>query len=273
MTKTILLTGATDGIGLEAAKLLAQDGHHLLIHGRNPDKLEKVKAQLESLEGATQIDTICADLSRLAQVPDMAAKIIASGVKIDVLINNAGVFKMSEARTADGFDARFAVNLFAPVLLTEALLPITNHQARVVNLSSAAQAPVDIAGLEGHIPLADSPAYAMSKLALTIWTQERGQQLSASDGPMMVAVNPASLLASNMVKEAYGIQGNDLSIGADILYRAALSDEFANAHGRYYDNDNQCFAAPHEWAGDAVNCQAVMQAIDRIVTARQLGSD
>jgi hypothetical protein len=85
------------------------------------------------------------------------------------------------------------------------------------------------------------------------------------DGPAFIAVNPGSLLASKMVKEGFGVAGNDLSIGADILGRAALSDEFADASGRYFDNDSGRFAQPHPAAGDKGQVAAIMEAIRELV--------
>ena len=79
---------------------------------------------------------------------------------------------------------------------------------------------------------------------------------------MVVAVNPGSLLASKMVQEGFGVAGNDLRIGADILVRAALSSEFANASGAYYDNDAKCFTDPHRDALDSGKVAQVMRAIE-----------
>ena len=83
---------------------------------------------------------------------------------------------------------------------------------------------------------------------------------------MIVAVNPASFLGSKMVKEAYGRAGNDLRIGADILTRAALSDEFAEASGRYYDNDQKSFAQPHTDALDSAKNKRLIEAIEHLIT-------
>ena len=102
-------------------------------------------------------------------------------------------------------------------------------------------------------------AYAQSKLAITIWTQELAK--THPNGPVFVAVNPGSLLASKMVKEGFGVSGNDLSIGADILRRAALSDDFANATGRYFDNDSRRFASPNPAASNPDHVADVMRAI------------
>lgn len=118
----------------------------------------------------------------------------------------------------------FAVNTLAPWQLTQLLLPLLDRSARVVNVSSAAQAPVDLRALRGQQPLKDMEAYAQSNLALTQWSLQLTRTLG-DEGPAIIAVNPGSLLASKMVNEGFGVAGSDLGIGAGILVRAELSDE------------------------------------------------
>lgn len=265
MTKIILITGATDGIGLETAKMMAPEGHTLLLHGRNPDKLVAAAEAVSRIDGAGEVKTYRADLSVLPEVEAFADEVKGDFESIDVLINNAGVFKMSNPLTKDGYDARFIVNVVAPYMLTKALLPSLGSNGRVVNLSSAAQAPVNVQGFLNKRAFSDGDAYAQSKLALTMWSFEMAKKLGAN-GPMIVAVNPASFLGSKMVKEAYGRAGNDLRIGADILTRAALSDEFSNASGRYYDNDRKSFAQPHPDALDTAKNKRLVEAIEHLMT-------
>lgn len=266
MTKTILITGATDGIGLETVKMIAPLGHTLLLHGRSAEKLAAVADTLSAIEGAGEIRTYRADLSDLSEVRDMAEAVKSDFQSIDVLINNAGVFKMTNPLTADGFDARFIVNVVAPYRLTRALLPRLGSQGRVVNLSSAAQAPVNLQAFLEKRSFGDGEAYAQSKLALTMWSIGMAQELG-TDGPMIVAVNPASFLGSKMVKEAYGHAGHDLRIGADILMRAALSAEFASASGRYYDNDRKAFAPPHPDALDPSKNRQLIEALEQMIAS------
>ena len=147
MTKTILITGATDGIGLLTAKTLAADGHTVLLHGRSDEKLE---AAAQEVGGSPE--TYRADLSDLDEVASLAQEIRARHERLDVLINNAGVLKAPQTRTQTGLDLRFVVNTLAPWVLTQHLLPILPKDGRVVNLSSAAQAPADIAALRGERP-------------------------------------------------------------------------------------------------------------------------
>ncbi|MEL0646405.1 SDR family NAD(P)-dependent oxidoreductase [Pseudoalteromonas agarivorans] len=264
MNKTILLTGATDGIGLETAKMLLAQGHTVLLHGRNKDKLNTVQASLNADYPQGSTVSYVADLSDMAQVQALAKNVLSdlqqADMILDVLINNAGVYKLANITTKAGLDARFAVNTIAPYLLTKLLLPAMNTQSRVVNVSSAAQSSINFESLVGNRPLSDSVAYAQSKLAITMWSRHLGLALKGT-GPLVVSVNPKSLLGSKMVKDAYGLDGGDLKLGADIFCRAALSDEFKEATGLYFDNDAERFAPPHP---DALNNDKTQQLIDTL---------
>ena len=268
MTQTILVTGATDGIGLATAHTLVEQGHTVLLHGRNAAKLAATEKALSALPGAGRIESYLADLSRMADVTALARNIAQKHERLDVLINNAGIYRAPETITADGLDVRFAVNTLAPYLLTQRLLPLLGAGARVVNLSSAAQAPVESRRFGGSTPLADMAAYAQSKLALTMWSRHLALALEPN-GPVIVAVNPGSLLATKMVKEGFGVAGSDIRIGADILVRAALSDEFASANGLYFDNDARQFGAPHPDGLNAEKLNLLVQAIDAILASVQ----
>ncbi|QBF30817.1 SDR family NAD(P)-dependent oxidoreductase [Thalassococcus sp. S3] len=230
MNKTILITGSTDGIGLLTAKTLADMGHTVILHGRSADKLEAAAKEL-----GVNVATYQADLSSLEETAKLAEAVKANHDCIDVLINNAGVYKTSNPILPNGQDVRFVVNTLAPHVLTKALLPIIPSSGRIINLSSAAQSPVDLAALAGDKHLDDMGAYAQSKRGIALWSA----QMAAThpDGPAFIAVNPGSLLASKMVKEGFGVAGNDLQIGADILCRLSLDDDFMDASGRYWDND------------------------------------
>ena len=119
MTKKILITGATDGIGLEAAKMLAAEGCALLLHGRSAAKLD---AAISAVGG--DAEGYLADLSSLAAVSRLADEVVAKHDHLDVLINNAGILKTPQTVTADGHDIRFMVNTHAPYFLAKRLLPL-----------------------------------------------------------------------------------------------------------------------------------------------------
>ncbi len=264
MLKTILVTGATDGIGLETARMLVSLGHNVLVHGRNQAKLDSVQRTLSALPDGGRIESYLSDLSCMADVETLAKAVSEKHAQLDVLINNAGVYGASELTTQDGLDVRFAVNTIAPYLLTVRLLPLLGTSGRVINLSSAAQFPVDSEALAGRVGLSDGAAYAQSKLALTMWSRNMALSLEGN-GPGIIAVNPKSMLGSKMVKQAYGVAGGDLRIGAEILCRAALSDEFAAASGRYFDNDIGQFTSPHPDALNPQKCVEIVRVIEAIL--------
>ncbi len=265
MQKVILITGSTDGIGLATANSLVAQGHHVLLHGRNPAKLEAVEKSVSGLAGGGRVESYVADLSRMDEVEGLAKSIAERHDRLDVLINNAGIFRTSDPVTRGGLDGRFAVNTIAPYLLTRRLLPLLGTAGRVINLSSAAQSPVDARALTGQRRLDDDfTAYAQSKLAITMWSHSLALELG-DNGPMIVAVNPGSLLGSKMVQDGLGVAGKDIGIGADILVRAALSDEFASASGQYFDNDAGRFAPPHPDTLDSAKCDEIVRTIETLV--------
>ena len=264
MQKVILITGSTDGIGLETAQMLVSMGHHILLHGRSSEKLDAAIQSLSGLSEGISIEGYVADLSKMREVESLAREVAKRHDKLDVLINNAGVFRVTDYLTEDELDLRFAVNTIAPYLLTKRLLPLLGKSGRVINLSSAAQSRVNLEALAGGVELSDSAAYAQSKLALTMWSHAMASS-QKNKGPAIIAVNPGSMLGSKMVKEAFGVTGRDLQIGAKILIRASLSDEFENASGQYFDNDIGQFASAHDDVYDCEKCQELVSAIESIL--------
>ncbi|HNP31466.1 MAG TPA: SDR family NAD(P)-dependent oxidoreductase [Nitrospirales bacterium] len=267
MQKIILITGSTDGIGLETARMLVSMGHHVLLHGRNSLKLEQVERTLSALLSGGRVERYEADLSRMANVEALAMAVAERHARLDVLINNAGVYNTPDPVKQDGLDVRFAVNTIAPYLLTQRLLPLLGTSGRVINLSSAAQSPVDSKALAGQGNLSDGAAYAQSKLALTMWSRNMARSLT-DKGPAIIAVNPGSMLGSKMVKDAFGVDGGDIRIGAEILTRAALADEFAAASGQYFDNDSGQFASPHPDVLDPRKSQEIVRVIETVLAER-----
>lgn len=264
MQKTILITGATDGIGLATAKMLVSKDHQVLIHGRSQEKLANVEEQLTALNNEVKVKSYQADLSKMSEVIALSEQVIAEHKQLDALINNAGVYKVPNSITPEGLDMRFVVNTIAPYLLTQKLLPLLGDAGRVINLSSAAQAPVNVQALLGNAKLTDMEAYAQSKLAITMWTKYLAETIK--NGPVFIAVNPGSLLASKMVKEGFGVAGSDINIGATILSDLAIKDEFSSRSGQYFDNDSGRFTAPHPAGNNKQSSRALVEAIESVLT-------
>lgn len=265
MSKTVLITGATDGLGLATARALVRQGHRVLVHGRSEDKLDAAHQSLQGLDGGGALEIFQADLSELHGVDALAAKLAARDGELDVVINNAGVFRLPAGRrNSAGIDLRFFVNMIAPYRLTQALLPQIPVDGRVINLSSAAQAPVEPDAVIGRVDLDDGQAYAQSKLGLTMWSAWMAKRIGR-DGPGIIAVNPGSFLKTKMVREAYGVSGNTIDVGVEALVGAALDDTFRRASGRYFDNDQGRFSAPHLDALDGEKCARLVDLLDAIL--------
>lgn len=258
MQKTILITGATDGIGKMTAQKLAAYGNTVLVHGRNSAKLEKVAKDLAE-ETNADVYSYLADLSDLIQVRALADQVRSEHKNVDVVINNAGV--LAAPVDSVGLDLRFVVNTLAPVVLTERLFSHIPADGRIVNVLSAAQSAIEVDVLTGRTASpSDMTTYAQSKLALGIWAQEKAK--AHPNGPVMVSLNPGSYLASKMVTEVLGMKGNDLSIGANVLCDAALSKEFGKETGRYFDNDTGLFTQLNLAAADREHVALVMALIE-----------
>ena len=177
--KTVLITGATDGIGRLATQKLAALGHRILAHGRD-------QKRLESLINNTgeQIEPWLADLANLLDVRGMCRQILQQHERLDAVVNNAGVLKAPVTQTITNRDIRFEVNTIAPYLITRELLPIIDANGVILTVSSAAQAPVDIEALEQFRAMGDMEAYAQSKLAIIAWSRCVANELT--DGPSVI---------------------------------------------------------------------------------------
>ena len=265
--KTILITGSTDGIGKLTAIKLANDGHKIYIHGRNPEKLTNVISEIIEVSNNSNIDGFVADFSNLKAVKLMAAEIKTKLSKIDVLINNAGIFKSSVNQTKYG-DIRMVVNYLAPYLLTKELLPLLEkgNNARIVSLSSAAQSPVSLEAVTGAEISNVNAAYAQSKLALTMWSFYLSNQ---QEKVAIIAVNPGSLLNTRMVAEAYGQHWSPATKGSDILYDLAVNQEYKGETGKYFDNDKGnpkgAFGPAHQDAYDDEKIKTLINKTEEII--------
>ncbi|MFY0630542.1 MAG: SDR family NAD(P)-dependent oxidoreductase [Flavobacteriaceae bacterium] len=262
MKKSILITGSTDGIGKLAAIKLAKEGHEIYLHGRNVQKLNNTISEVKELSGNLNIRGFAGDFSDLESVQKMINQLQNDLPKLDVLINNAGIFKTTQSKNKDGFDVRMVVNYLAPYLLTKELIPLLQkgNQPRIVNLSSAAQAPVSMSSLSNEAILDTQQAYAQSKLALTMWSFDLAKKEPSIS---TIAVNPGSLLNTKMAIEAYGQHWSSAGKGANLLHDLATSSEFEGVTEKYFDND---LGDPRGAFGKAHTDAYNQEKIDRLMT-------
>ncbi len=192
MTRTIVITGASDGIGAASAKQLAQLGEEVVVVGRNPEKTARVARSLG-------VDSFVADFSDLAQVRELAASLLEKYPRIDVLANNAGGVFGERTLTTDGYETTFQVNHLAPFLLTNLLLErLLQSQASVIQTSSAAAKlfpRFDIDDLQGARRYSSTAAYGNAKLANVLFTKELHRRFGEF-GLSAVAFHPG-VIASN----------------------------------------------------------------------------
>lgn len=190
--KVILITGATAGIGLQCALQLAELGHHLILVGRNPDKLAAAEARTAAC-GASHVDAHLCDFSSLASVRSLTDTILSEYPRIDVLVNNAGTVHSRRTETVDGYEATFAVNHLAPYLLTERLKELMTASApsRIVITASRGhyRATLDFDDLGYREGYGMMKAYYRSKLANVLYTRGLARELEGT-GVTVNAVHP-----------------------------------------------------------------------------------
>jgi retinol dehydrogenase 12 len=203
--KTILITGATNGIGLCAARALADMGHSVILHGRDPLKGEATLTGIRSHNPQADVRFIPADFSSLTQVRALAEK-INQLPKLDILINNAGAMFFTRQETCDGFEATFAVNHLAPFLLTNLVLETLKNAgtARIINVASNAHrraGPLDFTDLMSQKNYSPFKVYCRSKLANMLFTHTLAQRL-ARTGVITYSLHPG------VVRTGFGHNSN-----------------------------------------------------------------
>jgi len=241
---TILITGATDGLGERVATDLAGKGATLLLHGRDPDKGRRVQEKIREATGNDRLHYLDADLSSLAEVDALAASVAKGWLRLDVLINNAGLGAGPDPKrretSAEGFELRFAVNYLAHFLLTKRLLPLLRRtaeqtgEARIVNVASAAQRAIEFDDVMLEKNYDGMRAYSQSKLALVMFTFDLAEELSGT-GVTANALHPASLMDTKMVREWFGSPRTTVEEGARYVERLAVDDKLKGVSGLYYD--------------------------------------
>jgi NAD(P)-dependent dehydrogenase (short-subunit alcohol dehydrogenase family) len=251
--RVALVTGATDGIGELTAKRLAANGATVLVHGRSGEKVERVVAQIRAEDG--EAAGVVADLASLDAVRALASDVLQRTARLDVLINNAGVGDPRGPRreSEDGHELHFAVNVLAPVLLTQLLAERLCEtaqkagEARVVMVSSVAQTAVDFDDPQLTRAYDGMRAYAQSKLALIM----AAVALSKTLAPHKVIVNaqhPGTLLNTKMARDGFGRVMGPAEDGAEAQLWLATAPELSGVTGAYFDRMHR--AAPEAQAED-----------------------
>lgn len=217
--KVAVVTGGNSGIGYETVAALAARGARVAMVARDASRAEAAADRIRACHSDAQVDVLVADLADLTQVRRLAADILSRYDRLDVLINNAGLMFDRSQRTVDGLEATFAINYFAPFLLTNLLLDRieASTPARIINVASAAH-------FGGHIPWDDLEgkrrgsgygAYSDSKLALVMFTRELARRLVGT-GVTVNAVHPG-VVATGFAQEPGNLSGLFFKLGKPFL--------------------------------------------------------
>jgi NAD(P)-dependent dehydrogenase (short-subunit alcohol dehydrogenase family) len=241
---TVLVTGATDGLGKRVARELAAKGATVLLHGRSPERLEASLEEVRSQTGSEKLGSYVADLSSLDEVRGLAEQILTEQYRLDVLINNAGIISREREESVDGHELTFAVNYLSHFLLTGLLLPLLwdSAPARIVNVASAGQSPIDFDDPMLERGYDAMRAYSQSKLAQVMFTFELAERLQEDTGVTVNALHPASLMDTKMVHDTFGYTVSTVEEGAEAVVRLAVSQQLEGLTGRYFDGTREARA-------------------------------
>jgi NAD(P)-dependent dehydrogenase (short-subunit alcohol dehydrogenase family) len=266
--QTILITGATDGLGRELAAVLAGAGATVLIHGRDDQRGREAIAQIRSRTGSDRLHWLRANLASLEEVRGLAQRVTEANGRIDALVNNAGIGSTlpgdgRRLESRDGYELRFAVNYLAGYLLTRLLLALLQQSApaRIVNVSSAGQAAIDFDDVMLERRYDGVQAYCQSKLAQVMFTFDLADELR-DRGVTANCLHPGSYMPTKMVRAAGVSPVTPLEEGVHATRRLIDDPDLDGVSGRYFNGIRE--AAPHPQASDADARRRLRELSDRL---------
>jgi NAD(P)-dependent dehydrogenase (short-subunit alcohol dehydrogenase family) len=254
---TVLVTGATDGLGKALATELAAGGANVLVHGRDDVRGAQTLAEIRERTGSEKLHWYNADFASLRQVRELAEEVEADIERLDVLVNNAGIgtnLPGGEERleSEDGNELRFAVNYLAPFLLTRALIPLLARSApaRIVNVSSAGQAPIDFDDVMLERSYSGGQAYCQSKLALVMLTLDLANELR-DEGVTANCLHPGTYMPTKMVRASRAGTVDSIETGVRSTMHLVAAPELDGVTGRYFDRLREARSLEQAYDEDA----------------------
>ena len=248
----VLVTGSTSGLGREVALAMAGRGAHVIVHGRNRERGLEVVERIAA-EGTGSASFYTADFVSMARVRALGEAILRDYGRLDVLVNNAGIWLPGESTrrvSADGHELSFAVNYLSHFLLTRMLLPIipASPASRIVNVSSGAQTPIDFDDPMLDDGYSSRRSYAQSKLAQILFTFDLAEELEDA-GIGVNALHPATLMDTNMVLSAGVRPRSSVEEGLEAVMHLIVSADVGS--GRYFDGLRASRAHPQAYDEEA----------------------
>ena len=266
--QTILITGASDGLGRALTAELAAGGATVLIHARDEGRGKAVVDEIRAQTANDKLQLLLADFASLEQVGVLAQRVAEDHDRLDALVNNAGIGTTlpGEGRrmeSQDGYELRFAVNYLAGFMLTRRLVPLLQRSApaRVVNVSSAGQAPIDFDDVMLERSYDGVQAYCQSKLAQVMFTFDLAQELSGS-GVTATCLHPATYMPTKMVHAAGVNPISSLEEGVRATLHLVADPKLEGVTGRYFNGQRP--ASPQAQADDAAARRRLRELSDRL---------
>ena len=261
--RIVLVTGSTDGLGREVARRLAGQGDHVIVHGRNA---ERGRALVDEIAkgGKGSARFYAADFASLAEVRRLADDMSRDYQRLDVLVNNAGVWvdaAKGRVTSTDGHELHFAVNYLAGYLLTHRLLPLLEkgRTPRIVNVSSGAQRAIDFDNVMLERDYSDGRGYAQSKLAQILFTVDLAADLKPK-GIVAYALHPSTMMNTPMVLSRGAAARTSVDDGTAAVLHAISTDA---PSGTYFNVQQP--VTPNAQAADA-DARARLRALSRQLT-------
>jgi NAD(P)-dependent dehydrogenase (short-subunit alcohol dehydrogenase family) len=266
--QTILITGATDGLGRALASELAALGATLLIHGRDDARGHETLEEIRTRTGNEQLHWLRADLASLDEVRTLAQRVTRDHERLDAIVNNAGIGgtiagDRRRMQSRDGYELRFAVNYLAGYLLTRLVLPLleASAPARVVNVSSAGQAPLDFDDVMLERSYDGSRAYCQSKLAQIMFTVDLAEEFR-DRSVTANCLHPATYMPTKMVIDSGIDPTGSLDAGTRATLRLVADPELDGVTGRYFNGQRR--AEPLSQAHDPEARRQLRELSDRL---------
>lgn len=249
--KICIITGATSGIGIETALSVAEKGATLILACRNLQKAEKVIETIKSQTGNQQVEALHCDLDSLKSIQDFVKEFLSKYERLDVLINNAGLFSFDRQETSDGFEKTFGANHLGPFYLTTLLLDLLKKSApsRIINVASKAhyRGNLNFDDLQSEQEYKGFQAYSNSKLANVMFSSELARQLEGSGvvtnslhpGVVATSLWPATKWYLKLLIPIIKLFMISPKEGAETTVYLAASDEVEGISGKYFDNKKE----------------------------------
>jgi len=237
MKRTILVTGSTDGIGKEAALELASMGHRVIMHGKRQQAGQKLVEEFKAKTGNPDIYYYNADLTDLQQIKTLTESVKRDFSRLDVLLNNAGVFMNEKIILPNGFEMTHMVNHLAVFALTIQLLDLVKQSSSgriIVTSSMAHSSSIDFSNLNGEKYWDSYNAYAVSKLENILFTYKLHRNLTAENSHVTANCLHPGVISTKLLHAGWGMGGSSLQQGATTSVYLASSEEINKISGKYF---------------------------------------